>query len=175
MRVWLVGLALLAGCVPVAVLRSPEPVQGATFTLGGSVFPSPASGSRYPVWGLPYFAYAQGDGAWEWNFSVQWSLRVGGKVALGEGLSLDGGLSFWPGFGETQGAFSGDLGLLLGRGGFYLSPRIHLTLDWDGRLGSVPQLTLGYRGEGWALEGGYGPIGPYLAVGFFWQTVPEGP
>ncbi|MEZ0348983.1 MAG: hypothetical protein ABWJ90_10850 [Thermus sp.] len=130
MRALLAGLLLfLAGCLPVAVLRDPEPVRGVAFSVGGSLFPSLSPGSQYPVWALPYVALAQGDGRWEWNLSLQWSLRLGGKVALAEGFSLDGGLSLWPS-GEGQRAFSADLGLLLGGGGGTFP--LEATWPWTG-------------------------------------------
>jgi hypothetical protein len=84
---------LLAGCFPVAVLRSPEPVRGTELSLGGSLFPAPIPYSRYPVWGLPYLGYAWGDGSTEFNLSAQIGPRFGVKQALAPGLSLDAGLT----------------------------------------------------------------------------------
>lgn len=169
MRVWVLGLAaLLVGCVPMAVLQPPEPVRGQRFTLGGSLFPAPTQ-SRYPVWGLPYLGYALGDGEREFSLAFQLPLRLGMKVRLAEGVSLEGGLSLWGDLQRGVTGTSADAGLLWGvGGGFYLSPRLYL-LPWGALF---PQLTLGYWGEGWALEGGYGPMGPYLALGFHGQTAP---
>lgn len=163
------GLVLFSACVPMAVLQPPEPVRGERFTLGGSLFPAPMS-SPYPVWGLPYLGYAVGDGQKEFSLSFQAPLRLGAKVQLAEGLSLDGGVSLFVDL--NQGAvtgFSADVGLLLRMGrDFYFSPRLH-HLPW-GPL--APQLTLGYWGEGMAVEGGYGPGGPYLALGLSFQSAP---
>ncbi|WP_105318351.1 hypothetical protein [Thermus tenuipuniceus] len=165
----LAGLVFFSACVPTAVLQPPEPVRGERFTLGGSLFPAPVS-SPYPVWGLPYLGYAVGDGQKEFSLSFQLPLRLGAKVRLAEGLSLDGGVSLWVDLG--QGGVSGasaDAGLLLRVGeGFYLSPRLQVT-PW---ASLAPQLTLGYWGEGVAVEGGYGPMGPYLALGFSFQNAP---
>ena len=94
--VW--GLVLLlTACVPVAMLRPPEPARGLEASLGVSLFANPfASENRDPVLPLPYLAVAQGDGQVEFNFSIQWGLRGGVKLGLGPGLALDAGLTVPP-------------------------------------------------------------------------------
>lgn len=168
----LTALVFLSGCVPMAVLQPPEPLRGERFTLGGSLFFPPVN-SPYPVWGLPYVSYALGDGEREVGLTVQTSPRLGVKVRLAEGLSLEGGITLWLDPNQMALAgLSGDAGLLLRLGGgFYLSPRLH-RLPWGAW---ASQVTLGYWGPSLALEGGYGPMGPYLAFGFYFETSPGGP
>ncbi|MBW6394055.1 MAG: hypothetical protein ABWJ63_10340 [Thermus sp.] len=156
---------LLAGCVPIAVLRSPEPVQGHVFTVGGSVFPS--SQGQYPVWAVPYLGYAGGNGFWELNLSVQGSPRVGGRLKLAPGLSLDGGLSLLLTSRGSVAFRDVDVGLILGVDRFYFSPRLH-ALAYGDRSDLAFQVSLGYWGEGWVLEAGY--PGPYLALGLSFGT-----
>jgi hypothetical protein len=90
---------LLTACVPVAMLRPPEPARGLEVSVGGSVLNNPF-GEQNPVIALPYLAVAFGDGELEYNFSVQWGLRGGVKLGLGPGLALDAGLTVSPAFGE---------------------------------------------------------------------------
>ncbi|WP_243030817.1 hypothetical protein [Thermus altitudinis] len=152
MRVLLVVLALaLAGCLPVAVLRTPEPVSGRSLALGLS-----AVGLEGGVALLPYAAYAEGNGQTEYSFSVQMGFRAGIKQALAPGLSLDMGLTLPPVLGGDAVPLALDAGLLLGLGGVYLSPRVH----WIGfqsqntRVsGLLYQATLGYAEEGFLGEG----------------------
>jgi len=48
------GLAfVLSGCLPVAMLRPPEPARGAGFSLGATLMPNPFGGQS-PVLLLPY-------------------------------------------------------------------------------------------------------------------------
>ncbi|KIX84505.1 hypothetical protein [Thermus filiformis] len=149
--VWLLAL-LLAGCVPIAVLRDPEPVLGREMTFGLSALMS--EGGAFLV---PYAAYAQGDGRTEYNFSLQMGLRAGVKQALLPGVSLDAGLTLPPLLGADGVPLAADAGLLLGLGDLYLSPRVH----WVGFVsqelgvsGLLYQATLGYRGEGFRMEVG---------------------
>ncbi|MDW8018063.1 MAG: hypothetical protein RMI36_09595 [Thermus sp.] len=153
MRFLWVALAwLLAGCLPVAVLRSPEPVAGRSLALGLS-----AVGAEGGALLVPYAAYAQGDGSTEYSFSVQLGLRAGLKQALFPGVSLDLGFTLPPFIGEEGLPLAADAGLLLGLGGFYFSPRVH----WLGFAyqelnisGFIYQATLGYAGEGFLGEVG---------------------
>ncbi|MBW6394056.1 hypothetical protein KQ693_02090 [Thermus sp. PS18] len=152
MRVLLLALALvLAGCLPVAVLRTPEPVSGRSLAFGLS-----AVGVEGGVGFLPYAAYAQGDGQTEYNFSVQMGFRAGIKQALAPGFSLDMGLTLPPLLGGGGVPLALDAGLLVGLGDVYLSPRVH----WIGFQsqntsvsGLLYQATLGYAGEGFLGEG----------------------
>ncbi len=175
MRVLVALILCVAGCAPIAVLRPPDPVRGQVFTVGGSVFPNPYGHGQYPVWAVPYLGYAGGDGTWEFNFSIQWSIRVGGKLKLAPGLSLDGGVSFLP---ESDAWFGDvDLGLILGMDGFYLSPRLHALGNRDqyrSRTDLAFQVSLGYWGEGWAVEVGYGPCG-YCQMGWDYSRLHQGP
>jgi hypothetical protein len=69
--VWSLVL-LLNACVPVAMLRPPEPARGLEVGVGGSFFANSfANQGQYPVLFLPYLTVAQGDGQVEYNFSVQ--------------------------------------------------------------------------------------------------------
>ncbi len=87
MRALVVGLVLgLSGCVPVAMLRPPEPARGTEWSLGGTLSANPFGG-RSPVLLLPYLGYAQGDGVWEYNLSLQWGLRGGVKLGLTPGVA----------------------------------------------------------------------------------------
>jgi hypothetical protein len=100
MRALVWGLVLLlSACVPVAMLRPPEPARGLEVSAGGSLLNNPFGGQN-PVIALPYLAVAVGDGVLEYNFSVQWGLRGGVKLGLGPGLALDAGLTVPPAFGE---------------------------------------------------------------------------
>jgi len=154
MRTWVFLLSLLlAGCFPAAVLRSPEPVRGAEFSLGGSLFPAPIP-SNYPVWGLPYLGYAWGDGSTEFNLSAQIGPRFGVKQALAPGFSLDAGLTLVLSPSPSVDALILDVGLLAGAGGLYVSPRVHAGISTGGSPGGFYQATLGYRGGGFSLEGG---------------------
>ena len=77
MRALVWGLVLLlSACVPVAMLRPPEPARGLEVSAGGSLLNNPFGGQN-PVIALPYLAVAVGDGVLEYNFSVQWGLRGG--------------------------------------------------------------------------------------------------
>ncbi|WP_234553623.1 hypothetical protein [Thermus caliditerrae] len=153
MRACLLALALfLSGCLPVAVLRSPEPVSGRSLAFGLS-----AVGAEGGAFLIPYATYAQGDGQTEYNFSVQLGLRVGVKQALTPGLSLDLGLTLPPFLGGDGVPLALDAGLLVGLGGFYLSPRVHwlgFTSQELNVSGFLYQGTLGYVGEGFLGEVG---------------------
>ena len=152
MRVFLAAMALvLAGCLPVAVLRTAEPVTGRSLAFGLS-----AVGVEGGVGFIPYAAYAQGDGQTEYNFSVQMGFRAGIKHALAPGFSLDMGLTLPPLLGGGGVPLALDAGLLVGLGDVYLSPRVH----WIGFqsqntsvAGLLYQATLGYAGEGFLGEG----------------------
>lgn len=153
MRVFLAAMALvLAGCLPVAVLRTPEPVSGRSLAFGLS-----AVGVEGGVVFIPYAAYAQGDGQTEYNFSVQMGFRAGIKHALAPGFSLDMGLTPPLLLGGGGVLLALDAGLLVGLGDVYLSPRVH----WIGLFqsqntsvaGLLYQATLGYAGEGFLGEG----------------------
>lgn len=156
MRSYLLALGLLlSGCLPVAVLRTPEPVSGRGLALGFS-----GVGMQGGAVLIPYAAYAQGDGQTEYNFSVQLGLRAGLKQALAPGFSLDLGLTLPPLLGNLGGEgvpLALDAGLLLGLGGFYLSPRVHWLGFASQELnvsGFLYQVTLGYAGEGVLGEAG---------------------
>lgn len=129
MRALVWGLVLLlTACVPMAMLRPPEPARGLEASLGASLFANPfANQDQYPVLLLPYLAVAQGDGQVEFNFSIQWGLRGGVKLGLGPGLALDAGLTLLPLDDWSQWApVDLDGGVILGGDGFYFSPRVHL-------------------------------------------------
>ncbi len=132
---------LLSGCVPVATLRTPEAAKDPSFTVGASLVINPFA-NQYPVVPLPYLAYAGGNGTFEWNLGLQWGLRGGVKWALAPGTALDVGLTLPPPSPDadwSQGVpVVADLGLLLGGGGTYVSPRVY----WVG----VPGLG---DGQGW--------------------------
>ncbi|WP_243093337.1 hypothetical protein [Thermus thalpophilus] len=153
MRALLAGLLLfLAGCLPVAVLRPPEPVAGRSLVFGLS-----ALGSGDGVALVPYAAYAQGDGSTEFNLSVQLGLRAGLKQAVAPGVALDLGLTLPPFVGQDGVPLSADAGLLLGLGSLYLSPRVHWLGFQSQDLsvsGFLYQGTLGYLGEGFLAEVG---------------------
>ncbi len=180
MRALVWGLVLLlTACVPVAMLRPPEPARGLEVSVGGSLFNNPfANRNQYPIMPLPYLAVAFGDGELEYNFSVQWGLRGGVKLGLGPGLALDAGLTLLP-LDWSQWAPVGlDGGVILGGEGFYFSPRVHLIprvyigvsdsggdtwyLAWQASLGTYRQdwaaeigiltRTLGF--EGFGVDGG---------------------
>jgi len=145
---------LLAGCVPAAVLRSPEPVRGAEFSLGGSLIWVTLPSNYSFLWALPYLGYAWGDGSTEFNLSVQMGPRFGVKQALAPGLSLDAGLTLAR---TPVPSVSGpilDVGLLAGVGELYVSPRVHVWFTDEGYTLGFYQATLGYREGGFSLEGG---------------------
>ncbi|MEN2982316.1 MAG: hypothetical protein ABDH20_07140 [Thermus sp.] len=147
---WVALVWLLAGCLPVAVLRSPEPVAGRSLVFGMS-----AVGAQGGAFLLPYAAYAQGDGSTEYSFSLQLGLRAGLKQALFPGVALDLGLTLPPFVGQEGLPLAADAGLLLGLGGFYLSPRVHWLGFSSQELnvsGLLYQATLGYAGEGFLGE-----------------------
>ena len=160
MRALVWGLVLLlTACVPVAMLRPPEPARGLEASLGVSLFANPfANQDQYPVLLLPYLAVAQGDGQVEFNFSIQWGLRGGVKLGLGPGLALDAGLTVPPLFGEGADWSQGvpvvlDGGVILGGDGFYFSPRVHLVPTSGGdSWGLAWQASLGAYRRDWAAE-----------------------
>jgi hypothetical protein len=135
MRALVWGLVvLLSACVPVAMLRPPEPARGLEVSAGGSLLNNPFGGQD-PVTALPYLAVAQGDGQVEFNFSIQWGLRGGVKLGLGPGLALDAGLTvpltvpllFREGADWSRWVpVVLDGGAILGGDGFYFSPRVYL-------------------------------------------------
>lgn len=167
---------LLTACVPVAMLRPPEPARGLEVSVGGSVLNNPF-GEQNPVIALPYLAVAFGDGELEYNFSVQWGLRGGVKLGLGPGLALDAGLTVPPAFGEGADWSRGvpvvlDGGLILGGEGFYFSPRLHL-IGVPGSGGGLGyQLSLGAYRRDWVAEvgamGGFGG-GFLLSLSAAWR------
>ena len=169
-------LLLLTACVPVAMLRPPEPARGLEVSVGGSVLNNPF-GEQNPVIALPYLAVAFGDGELEYNFSVQWGLRGGVKLGLGPGLALDAGLTVPPAFGEGADWSRGvpvvlDGGLILGGEGFYFSPRLHL-IGVPGSGGGLGyQLSLGAYRRDWVAEvgamGGFGG-GFLLSLSAAWR------
>jgi hypothetical protein len=176
MRALVWGLVLLlSACVPVAMLRPPEPARGLEASLGASLFANPfANQDQYPVLLLPYLAVAQGDGQVEFNFSIQWGLRGGVKLGLGPGLALDAGLTVPPLFGEGADWSQGvpvvlDGGAILGGDGFYFSPRVHLIgvpTSGGGSWGWAWQASLGTYRRDWVAEvgalGGFGGNGSLL-------------
>jgi hypothetical protein len=178
MRALVVGLVLgLSGCVPVAMLRPPEPARGTEWSLGGTLLANPFGGQS-PVLLLPYLGYAQGDGVWEYNLSLQWGLRGGVKLGLAPGVALDAGLTLPPVLGEGADWSQGvpvdlDGGVILGGGGYYLSPRLHL-LGVPGRgWGLAYQLSAGVYGGEWLGEigalGGFGGAGVLLSLSAAWR------
>ncbi len=144
--------------------------------MGGSVLNNPF-GEQNPVIALPYLAVAVGEGALEYNFSVQWGLRGGVKLGLGPGLALDAGLTVPPGFWDVEGWPTGmpvvlDGGVILGRDGFYFSPRLHL-IGVPGSGGGLGyQLSLGAYRRDWVAEvgamGGFGG-GFLLSLSAAWR------
>jgi len=167
MRALVWGLVLLlTACVPVAMLRPPEPARGLEVSVGGSLFNNPfANRDEYPIIPLPYLAVAFGYGELEFNFSIQWGLRGGVKLGLGPGLALDAGLTLLP-LDEGQWPFLDlDGGVILGGEGFYFSPRVHLIprvyisgyflpsfyIDWDTWY-LAWQASLGTYRQDWAAE-----------------------
>ena len=162
MRALVWGLVLLlTACVPVAMLRPPEPARGLEVSAGGSLLNNPFGGQN-PVIALPYLAVAVGDGVLEYNFSVQWGLRGGVKLGLGPGLALDAGLTVPPAFGEGADWSQGvpvvlDGGAILGGDGFYFSPRVHLIgvpTSGGGSWGWAWQASLGTYRRDWVAEVG---------------------
>ncbi|MEJ5336020.1 hypothetical protein ACLWNE_00865 [Thermus oshimai] len=163
---WIVLVLLLSGCVPVATLRTPEAARGPSFTVGATLVTNPfANRDQYPVAPLPYLAYAEGDGTLEWNLNLQWGLRGGAKWALAPGAALDFGLTLPPPSPDadwSQGVpVAADLGLLLGGGRVYLSPRIHFIAipGWGSRAGWLFGLSAGVYEKAWILELGALAIG----------------
>lgn len=186
MRALALALALvLSGCLPVAMLRPPEPARGAGFSLGATLMPNPFGGQS-PVLLLPYLAYAEGDGTLEYNLSLQWGLRGGVKVGLAPGVALDAGLTLPPALGEGADWSRGvpvvlDGGVILGGGGSYLSPRLHLLGVPGEGWGLAYQLSAGVYGGEWVGEvgllGGFGGSGVLLSLSAAWRlgTAPEAP
>ncbi|BDG20081.1 hypothetical protein TthSNM11_22840 [Thermus thermophilus] len=182
-RALALALALvLSGCLPVAMLRPPEPARGAEFSLGATLMPNPSGG----VLLLPYLAHAEGDGTLEYNLSLQWGLRGGVKVGLAPGVALDAGLTLPPALGEGADWSWGvpvvlDGGVILGGGGAYLSPRLHLLGVLGGEWGLAYQLSAGVYGGGWVAEvgalGAPGMSGVLLSLSAAWRlgTAPEAP
>jgi hypothetical protein len=162
MRALVWGLVLLlTACVPVAMLRPPEPARGLEASLGASLFANLfANQDQYPVLLLPYLAVVVGDGVLEYNFSIQWGLRGGVKLGLGPGLALDAGLTVPPLFGAdwSQGVpVVLDGGAILGGDGFYFSPRVHLIgvpTSGGGSWGWAWQASLGTYRRDWVAEVG---------------------
>ena len=155
-RALALALALvLPGCLPVAMMRPPEPARGAEFSLGATLMPNPFGGQS-PVLRLPYLAHAEGDGTLEYNLSLQWGLRGGVKVGLAPGV-------------------------ILGGGGYYLSPRLHLLGVLGGEWGLAYQLSAGVYGGGWVAEvgalGAPGMSGVLFSLSAAWRfgTAPEAP
>jgi hypothetical protein len=188
MRALVWGLVLLlSACVPVAMLRPPEPARGLEASLGVTLFANPfASGNRDPVLPLPYLAVAQGDGQVEFNFSIQWGLRGGVKLGLGPGLALDAGLTVPPLFGPdwSQGVpVVLDGGAILGGDGFYFSPRVHLIPvptsgggSWGWAWQPAWQASLGTYRRDWVAEvgalGGFGRLLIHLSAAWRFGTAP---
>jgi hypothetical protein len=176
MRALVWGLVLLlSACVPVAMLRPPEPARGLEVSVGGSLFNNPfANRNQYPIIPLPYLAVAQGDGQVEFNFSIQWGLRGGVKLGLGPGLALDAGLTLLPLDWSRWAPVDLDGGVILGGEGFYFSPRVHLirvpTFTWGGSTRwdwqTAWQASLGTYHRDWVAEvgavGGFGGNGSLL-------------
>lgn len=178
MRTLALALVLvLPGCLPVAMMRPPEPTRGTEFSLGATLSANPFGGQS-PVLLLPYLAYAQGDGTFEYNLSLQWGLRGGMKLGLVPGVALDVGLTLPPALGEGADWSQGvpvvlDGGVILGGGGYYLSPRLHL-LGVPGReWGLAYQLSAGVYGGEWVGEmgvlGGPGMTGVLLSLSAAWR------
>lgn len=185
MRALALALALvLPGCLPVAMLRPPEPARGAEFSLGATLMPNPFGGQS-PVLLLPYLAHAEGDGTLEYNLSLQWGLRGGVKVGLAPGVALDAGLTLPPALGEVAdwswGCPWSWTGGHPGRGGYYLSPRLHLLGVLGGEWGLAYQLSAGVYGGGWVAEvgalGAPGMSGVLFSLSAAWRfgTAPEAP
>jgi hypothetical protein len=157
MRALVGGLVLLlTACVPVAMLRPPEPARGLEVSVGGSLFNNPfANRNQYPIMPLPYLAVAFGDGELEYNFSVQWGLRGGVKLGLGPGLALDAGLTLLPLDWSRWAPVDLDAGVILGGDGFYFSPRVHLIgvpTSGGGSWEWAWQASLGTYRQDWAAE-----------------------
>ncbi|SDE49615.1 hypothetical protein SAMN04488243_102108 [Thermus arciformis] len=185
-RALVLALALvLSGCLPVAMLRPPEPARGAEFSLGATLMPNPFGGQS-PVLLLPYLAYAEGNGTFEYNLSLQWGLRGGVKVGLAPGVALDAGLTLPPVSGEGADWSQGvpvvlDGGVILGGGGYYLSPRLHLLGVPGEEWGLAYQLSAGVYGGDWVAEvgalGGPGLTGVLFSLSAAWRfgTSPSAP
>ena len=171
-RALALALALvLPGCLPVAMMRPPEPARGAEFSLGATLMPNPFGGQS-PVLLLPYLAHAEGDGTLEYNLSLQWGLRGGVKVGLAPGVALDAGLTLPPALGEVADWSWGvpvvlDGGVILGGLG--------------GEWGLAYQLSAGVYGGGWVAEvgalGAPGMSGVLFSLSAAWRfgTAPEAP
>ena len=158
-RALALALALvLPGCLPVAMMRPPEPARGAEFSLGATLMPNPFGGQS-PVLLLPYLAHAEGDGTLEYNLSLQWGLRGGVKVGLAPGVALDAGLTLPPALGEVADWSCG----------------VPVVLDGGGILGA------GGDGGGWVAEvgalGAPGMSGVLFSLSAAWRfgTAPEAP
>ena len=185
-RALALALALvLPGCLPVAMMRPPEPARGAEFSLGATLMPNPFGGQS-PVLLLPYLAHAEGDGTLEYNLSLQWGLRGGVKVGLAPGVALDAGLTLPPALGEVADWSWGvpvvlDGGVILGGGGYYLSPRLHLLGVLGGGGGWPARFAGGVGGGGGG--GGVGALGApgmsgvlfSLSAAWRFGTAPEAP
>jgi hypothetical protein len=152
----LLTVLVLSGCVPVAVLRTPEVTSGQSLSFGLSAL---FSQGQFGV--IPVFSYAQGDGEREYNLSAQTGLRLGVKQRLADGLSLDAGTTvpYVIFSSDSTGIpLALDLGLLAGVEQFYFSPRVHLigfVTNNQSFSGWIYQLTGGYAFEGFVLELSY--------------------
>ncbi|RIH84520.1 hypothetical protein Mrose_02622 [Calidithermus roseus] len=152
----LAGLVVLSGCVPVAVLRTPQPVSGESLSVGLSGLFSSDGGVVIPV-----AYYARGDGETEYNLSAQAGLRLGIKQRLADSIGLDAGLTvpyvlLSP--GTTGIPLVVDLGLLIGVDRFYLSPRVDwigFTFNGQAVSGLIYHFTGGYAFEDFLLELSY--------------------
>lgn len=174
MRQFALALAILvalSGCIPIAVLRTPEPVNGSSIRVGLSGVVSTGGGSGFGI--LPLFSFARGDGETEFNLSAQLGMRLGVKQRLTEATSLDGGITvpyvlFVPDTGGIP--LAADLGLLVGVEEFYLSPRVHwigFSANGQAVSGWGYQLTGGYVFEGFLLELSY--LGSFQDSGGFFS------
>ena len=138
------------------MLRPAAPVQGTSITVGGSVLvPVGLSGG---AGGLPYLAFARGDGDTEFNISAQLGIRGGIKQKLSDGFSIDAGvtLPFLFLFPSSVGIpIAVDGGVIIGLEPFYLSPRI----QWIGfginnsfASGFLYQVSAGISDPSWIAE-----------------------
>jgi len=154
----LLGLILLSGCIPVAMLRPAAPENGSSFTVGGSAVVPLASGTIPGAIVLPYLAFARGDGETEFNLSAQLGLRGGIKQKIADGVSLDAGLTIpyiLVSGGGTGTPLAIDGGIIVGVDQFYVSPRVQwigFTVNNSLQGGVLYQVAAGYSDAGLIFE-----------------------
>lgn len=184
MRALALALALvLPGCLPVAMLRPPEPARGAEFSLGATLMPNPFGGQS-PVLLLPYLAHAEGTGPWSTTSPSSGASGAGSRWAWPRGWPWTRASPSRPPWARWR--TGAGVPVVLdgghpGRGGYYLSPRLHLLGVLGGEWGLAYQLSAGVYGGGWVAEvgalGAPGMSGVLFSLSAAWRfgTAPEAP